>query len=708
MTAINTNTAALNSQYYLAKSNKDMESSMAKLSSGQKVNSAADDAAGLAIASRMTAQIRGLAMAVKNSNDSMSLAQTAEGAMEEVTNMLQRIRELAVQSANGTMNTSDRSSLDAEVQALKAEIDRVANTTQFNSQNLLDGSYKATFQIGDKAGQTVGLEIGSVQTKDLGMGASAAGGAAIVGARINTTAATEAGDIKINGQEVGAIAASADMEAVLNAINNNVDNVEATAFNVVTAKTKGNGVLTDGDLRIKIAELGVGTATTYEISASSSVEEMVSNINNETGGVVVASLNDEGKLVLSNSTGATINVEDNGATAGAYDGGSGFFGDSDFSETAAGETQYHGFVKLTSLDGTPVRIEQGNMALSTAGTVAAVSAGEADLATIGFRETAGGVTLDDVRLDDSYSVTGARLTAAGAAAQWGKGDIVINGVEIYDSTVLTNTAAKKVEAINNYSSETGVTASLSHRLVFDMSSAYSTNTATDVFMINGTSAAVGASLGALVSNLNVDTATTGVTAEELGTNLILHASGISQLVIAEENAGNSSTVTESKLTDATYQASIRLDSTENQPISIELGDNSTVAEHGFLEANVGAADFDVNDATMGGGAGASMEGLSIASANGATSAITTLDNAINRVNEIRGDLGAIQNRLEYTINNLSSISNATAGSRGRILDADFAKETSELTKHQILTQAATSMLAQANQSKQGILALLQG
>ena len=103
-----------------------------------------------------------------------------------------------------------------------------------------------------------------------------------------------------------------------------------------------------------------------------------------------------------------------------------------------------------------------------------------------------------------------------------------------------------------------------------------------------------------------------------------------------------------------------------------------------------------------------MEGLSIATANGATSAITTLDNAINRVNEIRGDLGAIQNRLEYTINNLSSISNATAGSRGRILDADFAKETSELTKHQILTQAATSMLAQANQSKQGILALLQG
>ena len=703
MTAINTNTAALNAQYYLAKSNKDMESSMAKLSSGQKVNSAADDAAGLAIASRMTAQIRGLAMAVKNSNDSMSLAQTAEGAMEEVTNMLQRIRELAVQSANGTMNSSDRSSLDAEVQALKAEIDRVANTTQFNSQNLLDGSYKATFQIGDKAGQTVGLKIGSVQTKDLGMGASAAGGESLVGARYSSpTAEIAAGDIKINGQDVGKIAASADMEKALEAINNNVDNVEATAFNVVVAKMKGNGVTAQDEFQIEVAELGVGTASTFSISASSSMEELVANINAEVGGVVEASINDEGKLVLSNSTGATIKVTDDSATGNtSYDGGSGF----------GGQTQqtFAGFIKLTSLDGTPVRIEQGNTALADAGTVAGVQAGFDDLEKLGFRETMGGVTLDDVRLDDAYTVFGKTLTATGAATEWGKGDIVINGVEIYDSNVKTDTAAKKVEAINNFSQETGVTASLSHRLVFDFSAKYeSTNTSTDTFVINGSHATVGTSIDNLVSNINALTATTGVTAEEVGTNLVLHASGLSQIVIEEQNNANTATNTEDKVTDQTYQAQIRLDSSANSPISIELGDSSAVAEHGFLEANVGAADFEVNDATMGGGAGASMEGLSVATANGANNAITTLDNAINRVNEIRGDLGALQNRLDYTINNLSSISNSTSAARGRILDADFALETSELTKTQILTQAATSMLAQANQSKQGILALLQG
>ena len=191
------------------------------------------------------------------------------------------------------------------------------------------------------------------------------------------------------------------MEKVLEAINNNVDNVEASAFNVVVAKQVGNGVTAQGGLEIKVAELGQTNATTFKISASSSMDELVANINAETGGVVEASVNSDGKLTLSNNTGATINVQDTGATAGQYNGGSGFFGDSDFSETDAGETHYDGFVKLTSLDGSPIRIEQGNIALSSAGTTGGVQAGFNDLEVLGFRETKGQVTLDDVRLDDA-------------------------------------------------------------------------------------------------------------------------------------------------------------------------------------------------------------------------------------------------------------------------------------------------------------------
>ena len=240
MTTINTNTAALTARLYLERNDKVREEAFARLASGQKVNSSADDAAGLAISARMTAQIQGLKMAAKNANDSNSLAQVADSAMDEVTNMLQRMRELAVQSANGTVNQSDRGSLDGEIQALKAEIDRVATTTQFNSQNLLDGSYKNTYQIGDKVGQSLELDIGSIKTSALGMGADATSGTSIVGARKSNylSNAVQAGDIRINGQDVGAIAVNAEMEDVLKAINDNVDNVKATAFNVVVAKKK--------------------------------------------------------------------------------------------------------------------------------------------------------------------------------------------------------------------------------------------------------------------------------------------------------------------------------------------------------------------------------------------------------------------------------------------------------------------------------------
>ena len=141
---------------------------------------------------------------------------------------------------------------------------------------------------------------------------------------------------------------------------------------------------------------------------------------------------------------------------------------------------FNGFVKLTSLDGTSVRIEQGNLALSSAGSAAGVQGGFNDLEVLGFRETKGDVTLDNVRLDDAYTVFGKTLTAP--QTEWGKGDLVINGVEIFDSNVKTNTAAKKVEAINNFAGETGVTASLSHRLVFDLSAAYASSASTDTFM----------------------------------------------------------------------------------------------------------------------------------------------------------------------------------------------------------------------------------
>ena len=159
---INTNVPALNAQRMLGKTQGELAKSLQRLSSGLRINSAKDDAAGLAISNRMTAQVRGLNQAARNANDGISLAQTAEGGLQEVTNILQRMRELAVQSRNATNTDSDRVSLDSEFQDLLAEVDRIATTTAFNGRNVLDGTLgTATFQVGANVGETIAVDVSS-------------------------------------------------------------------------------------------------------------------------------------------------------------------------------------------------------------------------------------------------------------------------------------------------------------------------------------------------------------------------------------------------------------------------------------------------------------------------------------------------------------------------------------------------------------------
>ena len=167
---INTNVMSLNAQRNLSTSGSQLATSLQRLSSGLRINSAKDDAAGLAISDRMTTQINGLNQAARNANDGISLAQTTEGALQEVTNNLQRIRELAVQSANATNSDSDRGALDQEVQQRLAEVDRIATQTSFNGRKVLDGSFgNATFQVGANVGETISVGLTtSVKTRTIG------------------------------------------------------------------------------------------------------------------------------------------------------------------------------------------------------------------------------------------------------------------------------------------------------------------------------------------------------------------------------------------------------------------------------------------------------------------------------------------------------------------------------------------------------------
>jgi len=211
---INTNVASLNTQRNLNNTQSQLSVTLQRLSSGLRINSAKDDAAGLAISERFTAQIRGLNQAARNANDGVSLAQTAEGDLAQITNNLQRLRELAVQSANATNSTSDRAALQLETNELIAEIDRVASTSAFNGVRLLDGNFSAQqFQVGANAGETVNItSIGSARTAALGQSniATVAGNA--------TLAALGANDLLVNGVDVGVVADPGAAGSLSNAI----------------------------------------------------------------------------------------------------------------------------------------------------------------------------------------------------------------------------------------------------------------------------------------------------------------------------------------------------------------------------------------------------------------------------------------------------------------------------------------------------------
>jgi flagellin len=216
--SINTNVPSLTAQRNLSKSQGTLNTSLQRLSSGLRVNSAKDDAAGLAISDRMTSQVRGLNQAARNANDGISLAQTAEGALQESTNLLQRMRELAIQSANDTNSASDRQSLQDEVMQIQAEINRIAETTSFNGRNLLDGSFGvAKFHVGAEANQTINVTTGDARGTNLGSYQTR-----LVAMAHATAADYGAADITINGSkgsETATVAATASAKEAASAIN---------------------------------------------------------------------------------------------------------------------------------------------------------------------------------------------------------------------------------------------------------------------------------------------------------------------------------------------------------------------------------------------------------------------------------------------------------------------------------------------------------
>ena len=572
---INTNVMALNAQRQLNKSQGGLSTAMERLSSGLRINSAKDDAAGLAITDRMTSQVNGLGVAVRNANDGISVAQTAEGAMQEVTNILQRMRDLAVQSANGSNSDSDRASIQVEIDQLVSEIDRIGETTSFNGQKVLDGSFGTrTFHVGANANETIPVSTGDVRARALG---------------------TNPGLVQSIGTRAAHQADAGGTQGI------------ATA-----------GASTDS--------VALGDVVIYTGSDS-------------TTAVDIAAAKYGGAMSMSVTSGTA-----NGLTSS---GSKDTIGEGDVVFKIAERIKY--IVDQGDLDGVYVS--------------ASTSFNAADISTTGG-------LLDGINFAQAPNQQN-RDVAAGSI---GEGRLQINNVSIGPASFLDGDAdGSLVNAINAKTQETGVTASMDNlgRLTL------SNDTGKDILI------RIDTTVNAATGRVNGDSTVSGVkTAAMLfGGGDTVAASGLTAISTQIRVSGNI------KLTaDDTINV---VDGNNNGSFA---GFNAYQKVDGVEQDNVAAVGSIVN--------------ADVSTIKGANTTIETIDGAIKQIDDLRANLGAVQNRFGSTISNLENVAQNVSAARSRIKDADFAQETSNLTRNQILQQAGSAMLSQANAASQSVLSLL--
>lgn len=683
---INTNVNSLLAQRNLSKTQSSLETSLARLSSGLRINSAKDDAAGLAIANRFTTQIRGLDQAARNANDGVSLAQTAEEGLNSIATNLQRLRELAVQAANGSMTAADRASLNAEATELIAEIDRVGKETAFNGVKLLDGSVSnANIHVGANANQTISFSIGASTVDRMGVTDKASLSATQVAGDSDFETSLGSSDLVINGTSIGSTQASYDTTSntrkAFSAIAKAYAINQQSATTGVTAQV--NSTLTEG---ISMSAAGAATSGNVVVNGVTVAVTIVNGDRAATREAVVSAINEK--------TGQT------GVTA---------------VNTGADGTG----LELTAADGRNIEITFGVGGATSAltGIKSGVTYGTYSLSSdkaITIAEGTGG-NLKHAGLRAGTYETGVAYLSSGdmTTAAFAAGDFKINGLSIgaslaskdTASTTLKNASAlAKAYAINELSGSTGVTAVVDANAVRGTSM---TSTAlTGTIVVNGvatqsilTTTDEAYSRTVVVNAINQISGRTGVYAVDTGAD----SSGV---VLRADDGRNVNVTFSGGLTAATtgvaaagtYIGGYTLNSTK--AITIGAGSGS---DTGSKEQNAGVVVGTFGIAKS----GTAIGDVSLLTQESANDAITAVDNALATVDKNRSGLGAIQNRLTSTITNLQGTSESLTAARSRIQDADFAAETAALTRSQILQQAGVSILAQANQLPQLALSLLQ-
>tara|TARA_B100000963_G_scaffold246329_1_gene215695 strand:+ start:173 stop:1960 length:1788 start_codon:yes stop_codon:yes gene_type:complete len=594
MPSINSNTGAMFSVNAARKTDQDMSTAMKRLSTGDRITNAGDDAAGAAISDRMLSQVKGLEMSVRNAGDVISMAQVSEGALGEISDILQRVRELAIQSASDTYNAVERNYIQAETNQLLAEFDRVTKDTEFNEVNVLDGSFASkTFQIGVRKGENASISVSSMRIDAIGS------------YQQTTDMSTTDTDIATSAKLITEASDAGHVEADTVTINGQFGNKALSVKADMSAK--------------QVADLVNFSFDDHGVDAIASTQlklEAVSSVNTPaTTGVVTVAFDLYGKnttavnvsaAITLGTTKATSDVETLRDAVNAYTAQTGI---------EAVLSQDKSNLILTQAEGFDIKVVDVNFDLETVNDTNLSTTTDADST---------GTTLNVSATTD---------------------------VEVGDFVVITSDHAPVPAGAYVTAISAGASVTLSESI-----SGTVPNGATVKF--------VNTSRALAVTGLGEDQSTAGMGVTLIDKDQTTHTF-------------DSARVTGQVTFASTAQFTVQADTTK-----------------GLFSTSPGSA---------------SLQKLSTVKLNtrvNAVNALDILDKALDRINLERAKLGAIMSRMTKAIDNLSNVSMNTVESRGRITDADFALESANLTRAQILQQSATAMIAQASKSMQTVLELL--
>lgn len=704
MTKIDTNIAALKSLHHLTRNEDDYSNAVERLSSGKRINNAGDDAAGASIVNRMTAQISGMKMAMRNAADAISMSQVAEGAMDEVSDILQRMRELGVQAANGTYSGADRVALNQEINQLKNELLRISETTSFNTTKLLNGTFQDTqFEIGfdetpqhthtltikDMSPSALGMwEINSQLEKSVTLSSVAANGAAAI---ITTSADHDfaAGDIV--AYEKG----SSPIPGLIPGRNYKVGtaNLAATTFTLTeldgTAITygqltvAGHGSGTGAKFHLStlagapnVAETG-GSAAGSNVLAAENLT-IYGHVGTETANITVGSTGRDIAAAVNNittSTGVTASAQTNARlTFTPNDISSGYkIVSFDLLGMNADAIKVTASIKLGSADGLNIAdlSDLRDKISGISGNTDITATLSADGTYIDLFSPDGyDIVIDnfDFPMDSATAQTAASVSASGANANDTITTAAAHGFAVGDVVRLTSIHNSE-NTLAGLSLDTDYFIKTRTGTTFTLATGSHTGTTVDVTGTNAqaltfTKALKTMNVQTMDGDKNLKGFAVQLTDKELGSD-------------ETPNLADNMRITG----EVTFRSS--------EVFTMVPADDESI----FRDQPQSASLTKISE----------MNVLTIRSAQNMLAAI---DGALLSVDAERGKLGATMNRMEHTIDNLSNIVMNTQQSKGRISDADMAAESVNLSKSQILRQAATAMLAQANQSMQSVLDLL--